>query len=823
MPVNPSASVYSQPRLPVGAPKARITIGTGTPSEKSWNLRRPVTMIGSRRTSHILLRHPEVSKAHCLVLNTGSHVIARDLNSRTGSILNNESLSLAQLREGDVLKIGPMEIHVSVQPAEHAPEVDPIALPFKAELRRRDGTERWELTRVVTLVGRKPDSDVCLDHDDVSLAHAVVCFSGGRLAVFDLGSRTGTWVDDQQTHYGVLKDGDVLRIGPLELEIAIDAPAGDEGASDECELHEPEPDGMGVVQLPAELGTTEPTDASEPLDDEVVPLDLGSYDGQDIDGADAIYAGQTSGPGMAPTGGLDSDPEEFVDEFEVNLAVFQQNLAQSANRLSDWQSRLVSQTAALKQFNQEVSQRETIVAAREREIASREESIRLREEEVTKRDQEVRAREEGFADSQRALDERAAEIERGSSELEQAKQEAERARAQAQTEIDERRKALEESEAALEARRAHFAEESRHIETLKAELDRQRQELDKQRGELDAQTQSFAEERKAITSATEQLETERASLAAAAEELETDRAEFTEEVNRVESELTEKRAALDEAARQFDAQRRDVEAQTARLEEAFNRLKAESESSATARREIDELAEQLGARSAELDAREQAIAQQQEALRKEREAFERESATMRRQAILLQQAQHALAEANAVFASGFGGAGVPEVNVLKSPAQIGDAPSAAFEAPVKISFDDTESMAVIEEPFADSSEAEGNAERQSERNDGSGPGRSGAVVGHVDASTDGVEELAERDPASDELSEADRAAGASMATPGSELDLDAETRDELRMLRRMGAKGSDAELLTQLHARNKKNRPGENGDAGGKKRRWWSR
>ncbi|MBI4718161.1 MAG: hypothetical protein HY763_10180 [Planctomycetes bacterium] len=56
--------------LPATAPFVRITAGVGSASQKTWNIRRPVTLIGSTRPAHIVLHDRDVSNAHCVIVNT---------------------------------------------------------------------------------------------------------------------------------------------------------------------------------------------------------------------------------------------------------------------------------------------------------------------------------------------------------------------------------------------------------------------------------------------------------------------------------------------------------------------------------------------------------------------------------------------------------------------------------------------------------------------------------------------------------------------------------------------------------------------------------
>jgi len=69
-------------------------------------------------------------------------------------------------------------------------------------------------------VGRLPVCDLMLEDASVSKRHAVLRWdqNAQRCSVRDLGSRNGTWIDEQRIHNGVslLTDGDVLSFGDAD-------------------------------------------------------------------------------------------------------------------------------------------------------------------------------------------------------------------------------------------------------------------------------------------------------------------------------------------------------------------------------------------------------------------------------------------------------------------------------------------------------------------------------------------------------------------------------------------------------------------------------
>ncbi|WP_437747506.1 sigma 54-interacting transcriptional regulator [Sorangium sp. So ce302] len=84
----------------------------------------------------------------------------------------------------------------------------------------------------VVAVGRAPESTVCVDDARVSRNHARVARRGQTVALVDLGSRNGTSVNGAVVRGAerALAGGDVIRIGPAEIVVAIAAPAPVEAA-----------------------------------------------------------------------------------------------------------------------------------------------------------------------------------------------------------------------------------------------------------------------------------------------------------------------------------------------------------------------------------------------------------------------------------------------------------------------------------------------------------------------------------------------------------------------------------------------------------------
>ncbi|NOX56340.1 MAG: FHA domain-containing protein [Planctomycetes bacterium] len=77
------------------------------------------------------------------------------------------------------------------------------------------------------VIGRSEGCQVRLNHETVSSKHCMLSNRGHGLVVRDLGSDTGTFVNDERVEgERTLKPGDVLRIGPVLLELAREKPGG---------------------------------------------------------------------------------------------------------------------------------------------------------------------------------------------------------------------------------------------------------------------------------------------------------------------------------------------------------------------------------------------------------------------------------------------------------------------------------------------------------------------------------------------------------------------------------------------------------------------
>lgn len=76
-----------------------------------------------------------------------------------------------------------------------------------------------------TTIGRVEDNTFQIGEPSVSSHHCEVILRSGEVVVKDLNSTNGTFINGEKVSERVLKAGEVLRLGQIELRLESDAPA----------------------------------------------------------------------------------------------------------------------------------------------------------------------------------------------------------------------------------------------------------------------------------------------------------------------------------------------------------------------------------------------------------------------------------------------------------------------------------------------------------------------------------------------------------------------------------------------------------------------
>ena len=116
---------------------------------QSFPLPSAVTFIGRQQDCDLCIPLSVVSRRHCEVYSEFNKLTVRDLKSRNGTFVNDESIEEVQIKAGDTLKIGPIRFIIQIDgvpetfdeflahPSDQAVQAEPTA-PAQDETREAD-------------------------------------------------------------------------------------------------------------------------------------------------------------------------------------------------------------------------------------------------------------------------------------------------------------------------------------------------------------------------------------------------------------------------------------------------------------------------------------------------------------------------------------------------------------------------------------------------------------------------------------------------------------------------------------------------------------
>ncbi|HEY1381356.1 MAG TPA: FHA domain-containing protein [Gemmataceae bacterium] len=136
---------------------------------------------------------------------------------------------------------------------------------MRAQLIPADGGPSIELVKDLSVVGRKEDCDVRLDHKSVSKQHCVIVKTDGLLLLRDLGSTNGTRVNGQRVRRAALLPNDQVSFASIRFRVHL-GPGDAPPAPGEHTMH------MDAADLDAMLGkkSARPPDSDAELPPEPV-------------------------------------------------------------------------------------------------------------------------------------------------------------------------------------------------------------------------------------------------------------------------------------------------------------------------------------------------------------------------------------------------------------------------------------------------------------------------------------------------------------------------------------------------------------------------
>ncbi len=236
-------TIFDQaPCVPSGAPLATVSICAGPGEGRSIQLRRAVSLLGTKAGCKLVLRHPQVDRRHCVIVNNGAHVILRDLDTRGLTIRNGLKVEQEFLEDADRVRLGPWELKLDVgQPRLPGASDSPVVMDLEPDptvlaIEDPETKKVVKLSREVSVFGRGAGCDVPIDDREISRVHAIIFTYLSKPAVFDLVSENGTFINGKRASFAMLQNGDEISLGSYTLIFRSHAPhvngtAGHNGAA----------------------------------------------------------------------------------------------------------------------------------------------------------------------------------------------------------------------------------------------------------------------------------------------------------------------------------------------------------------------------------------------------------------------------------------------------------------------------------------------------------------------------------------------------------------------------------------------------------------
>jgi pSer/pThr/pTyr-binding forkhead associated (FHA) protein len=143
----------------------------------------------------------------------------------------------------------------------------------------RSATTTLKLADAVTSIGRHDDCQIRIKSSQVSRRHCELFEAGGKLAIRDLGSSNGTFVNGKKiTGQQVLKSGDELTVGTVTLRVSkLGQGAPDASQPSPASTPKPKASDTAIVDaIPAgddeDDFEVELSDDQSPSDMDIIPL-----------------------------------------------------------------------------------------------------------------------------------------------------------------------------------------------------------------------------------------------------------------------------------------------------------------------------------------------------------------------------------------------------------------------------------------------------------------------------------------------------------------------------------------------------------------------
>lgn len=221
-----SNCTQSIPALADSAPVVHLILQKGHQAGLRIRCRNLVTIIGSRPGCRVTMPGKNVSPVHVAICCDGNKVLAIDLMTPHGTLLNGLKMEHEELGDGDMLTIEPWVFRVEIVKTEangngdlHLVDFEPA--PSVVAFEHLDSGRILQPNRKACILGRRQGCDITVADPNVSRVQALIINDEKRPSIVDLLSRNRTTVNGAPISHCVLKDGDVVGAGESEFKVRI--------------------------------------------------------------------------------------------------------------------------------------------------------------------------------------------------------------------------------------------------------------------------------------------------------------------------------------------------------------------------------------------------------------------------------------------------------------------------------------------------------------------------------------------------------------------------------------------------------------------------
>lgn len=110
-------------------------------------------------------------------------------------------------------------------------------------LLKNDGSQKvFALPSNITVIGRRPDCDLCIPLTSVSRRHCQLNYDQGVLKIRDFGSHNGTFLNGKRIENTAVQAGDSIKVGPLTFVLQINGQPATTALPDLAALSSPQQD-----------------------------------------------------------------------------------------------------------------------------------------------------------------------------------------------------------------------------------------------------------------------------------------------------------------------------------------------------------------------------------------------------------------------------------------------------------------------------------------------------------------------------------------------------------------------------------------------------